>query len=435
VTCDPEATGLIRRMFDAALAAADPLEAVARTIERSGRGIDVDGNPVPVDGKLVLVAIGKAAERMADGAVKALGDRIDSGFVVTKYGHVRGSLDGRFQIYEASHPVPDQAGIAAARATLDALADLGPEDVVLALISGGGSALFEAPRDPISLDDFAQLTQLLLSAGAPIQDLNAVRIPLSAVKGGRLRQSSPAGRFVTLILSDVLGNDPQVVASGPTVPGRFTRENAQSILQKYSLTGIMPRSISQVLNSAASAQPDRDFAGDILLFVADNSTALEAATARARHERVPAEIIWRVCEGEAAELGREWVNGLASRRGPVVLLGGGEATVTVKGDGAGGRNTEFALAAGLELERRDLTHWTVASLATDGQDAQTDAAGAIVCVDTVKRARKAGVDPARCLEDNDSLRVFDNAGGLVVTGPTGTNVNDLYFAVDLRSND
>jgi len=432
MTCDPVAIQLIRRMFEAALSAVDPAAAVSRTLQISDDQITVDGTVVLLKGKLVVVAIGKAAERMAAGAVAALRERIDSGYVVTKYGHTNGSLDSRFRVFEAGHPVPDQAGVDATRATLEALEGLGEQDVVLALTSGGGSALFEAPNEPVTLDDVARLTKLLLSAGAPIQDLNTVRIPLSAVKGGRLRQACPAGTFVTLILSDVLGNDPRVVASGPTVPGRLNNDDALDVLRKYRLTDVVPRSVNLALEQHTVTSPTGDKADDLVVFVAGNSTALEAAATSARANGVPAEIVWREREGEAAVLGREWSAGLAEREGPAVLLGGGEATVTVRGDGAGGRNTEFALAAALELERRDLDAWTVASLATDGQDALTDASGAIACANTVRSAGALDLDPRRCLHNNDSLKVFEQAGGLVVTGPTGTNVNDLYFAVNLN---
>ena len=431
MTCDPRASLLIRQMFNAALEAVDPAAAVGRTIRVTDGQLTVNGRVIAVDGKLVVVAIGKGAERMAAGTVEALGERIDSGYVITKYGHANGLLDARFQVFEAGHPILDQAGVDATRTTLESLARLEHHDVVLALISGGGSALLEAPIDPVSLDDFAQLTRQLLSAGAPIQDLNAVRIPLSAVKGGRLRQACPAGRFVTLILSDVLGNDPQVVASGPTVPGTVTGNDAHDLLKQYQLSD----SVSPAVQAALAANPPAHKAGghddDLVVFVADNSAALEAAAAGARAGGTPVEIVWRDREGEASVLGREWIVEVTGRKGPVVLLGGGEATVTVRGDGSGGRNTEFALSAALDLDTRNLSAWTIASLATDGQDALTDAAGAIACAGTVRDASASGLDPWQCLQDNDSLRVFEQSGGLVVTGPTGTNVNDLYFAVNL----
>jgi glycerate-2-kinase len=419
-------------MFDAALDAANPTHAVSRAIHEEHSVLDVDGGRVPLDGRLVVIAIGKAAEAMAVGAVDALGERIDAGYVVTKYGHASGALDARFSVFEAGHPIPDQAGVKAARTVLDAVTALDEQDVVLALISGGGSALFEAPVEPVTLDDFAKLTQLMLRAGAPIQDLNRVRIPLSSVKGGKLRQASKAGRFVTLLLSDVLGNDPRVIASGPTVPGDLSRRDAIDILERYQLRDVVPVSVLHVLESEpATNEAGIGYDDDVVLLVADNASALNAAASEAETQGLPVDITWREREGEAAVLGREWIDALAGREGPLVLLGGGEATVTVRGDGHGGRNTEFALAAGLGLERRKLDSWTVASLATDGQDAMTEAAGAMACADSIRQAREAGLDPERCLEQNDSRRVFETSGELVVTGPTGTNVNDLYFAVKL----
>jgi glycerate 2-kinase len=432
MTCSSRANQLIRQMFDAALSAADSTKAVSSAIRLDDGRIFVEETIVPIDGKLVVTAIGKAAEGMALGALEALGGRIDSGHVVTKYGHAHGSLDSRFRVFEAGHPVPDQSGVDATRLVLDSLVTLEVRDTVLALISGGGSALFEAPVEPVSLDDFAELTELLLSAGAPIQDLNRVRIPLSAVKGGRLRQACPAGRFITLILSDVLGNDPRVVASGPTIPGGLSRHDALAVLERYQLREAVPRSVLDALEAdSANDGGELHEDDDVVLFIADNASALEAAADSARSDGWEPEIIWREREGEASELAREWVETLARREWPAILLGGGEATVTVRGDGNGGRNTEFALSAALELERRDIRSWTVASLATDGQDAMTEAAGAIACAETVRNANAQNLDPQQRLENNDSLPVFEKAGGLVVTGPTGTNVNDLYFAVRL----
>jgi hydroxypyruvate reductase len=235
-----------------------------------------------------------------------------------------------------------------------------------------------------------------------------------------------------LLLSDVLGNDPRVIASGPTVPGDLSRRDAIDVLEHHRLRDVVPVSVLHVLESEpATNEAGIDSDDDVVLLVADNASALNAAASEAEAQGLPVEIIWREREGEAAVLGREWVDALAGREAPLVLLGGGEATVTVRGDGHGGRNTEFALAAGLELERQKLDSWTVASLATDGQDAMTEAAGAMACANAMRTVRGAGLDPERCLEQNDSLRVFETSGGLVVTGPTGTNVNDLYFAVKL----
>jgi glycerate 2-kinase len=301
---------------------------------------------------------------------------------------------------------------------------------VLALISGGGSALLEAPRPPVTLDDLARTTDLLLRAGAPIQDLNAVRIPLSLVKGGGLRRAAGQATMVTLILSDVLGNDMRIIASGPTVRGNPSGQAALALLDRYRVRDHVPPTILNALASISDMSATWEYLDDVVEIVADNETALGALREHASAEGRRVEIIWTRIGGETADLGRQWVEVCAAcKPGVDVLLGGGEATVTVRGDGIGGRNTEFALAAALELERRGLHEWTVASLATDGQDGPTNVAGAIADARTCARSREAGVDPQAALANNDSLRVFEAAGGVVAPGPTGTNVNDLYIAV------
>lgn len=410
---------LIEEMFDAALAAVEPSRVVAEELRR----LDLRAP----EGRIVVVAIGKAAESMARGSVEALGSAIDSGFVVTKDDHSAGALDSRFAVAEAAHPVPDQRGVDATRRVIAAVENLTEDDLLIALISGGGSALFEAPRPPLDLADIARVTQLLLQAGAPIQDLNAVRIPLSLVKGGGLRRSAGRARVVTLLLSDVLGNDPHFIASGPTVPGGNDPAKALELLEAYGVADKAPPQVLAVLR-AGTDDAGIDTSADLLRVVGDNGIAVEAARVAAANRGCKVDVVWQAMEGEAAELGRQWV-ALAAAAEADVLLGGGEGTVTVRGDGTGGRNTEFALAAALELEQRRLEEWTLASLATDGQDALTGAAGAIVDAGVAPAARTLGLDPAACLAANDSATLLEKTGNLLITGPTGTNVNDLYFAV------
>lgn len=414
-----ETRTLIEAMFAAALRAVDPSRVVADAL----RTLDVgDGS-----GKVIVVAIGKAGEAMARGAVAALGDRIDAGFVVTKDGHSTGVLDKRFQVFEAAHPVPDQRGVDATRTVVDAVRQLDRQDVVVALISGGGSALFEAPRPPLQLGEIAQVTKLLLRAGAPIQDLNAVRIPLSLIKGGGLRRAAGDSRMLTLLLSDVLGNDPHFIASGPTVLGENDPQRALALLRHYSVIDDVPRSVLDVLATLVDSDGS-GFDRDVLRVVGDNASAVEAARAFADRQGRRVRVVWQAIEGEASTLGRAWVNEIAHADADV-LIGGGEATVTVRGNGIGGRNTEFALAAAGELATLRIDDWTVASLATDGQDALTGAAGAMVDSLTISRAEMMGIDPRQALADNDSATLLERTGDLVITGPTGTNVNDLYFAV------
>lgn len=426
------AAAAIERWFRAALTAVDPEATMARAVERDGRTLRVDGHSVAVRGHLWLVAVGKAAVPMARAAERVCGDLIAGGVAITKVGHATGEIPERVETFEAAHPIPDERGEAATRQVLELVGGAGRDDVVLALISGGGSALLESPVPPVVLADLAATTDLLLKAGAPIQDLNAVRTPLSRVKGGGLRAAAADARFVTLILSDVLGNDPRVIASGPTVPGCRDRRTARAILDRYGLWDKVPPPVRAALESDEAAVPAGDDA-DVLSIVGDSEAALQAMRRAVEADGLEAVIAWRQRGGEARDLARAWVAVCrgAKAGGAPVILGGGEATVTVRGGGVGGRNTEFALAAALELERLGERGWAIASLATDGDDGPTGVAGAIADGETAARARRAGIDPVRCLDDNDSLAVFRAAGGLVRTGPTGTNVNDLYVGVRL----
>ncbi|MFM9105714.1 MAG: MOFRL family protein, partial [Chloroflexota bacterium] len=259
------------------------------------------------------------------------------------------------------------------------------------------------------------------------------RTPLSRVKGGGLRAVAPRARFVTLVLSDVLSNDPRVIASGPTIPSTPDAAAALGLLERYGIAGAVPAGVIEALVELAGSAPAAvPAAGDVLAFAGDNDRAVQAMAAAAAADGVRARIAWRRREGEASALGREWIEAALTREEPAdALFGGGEATVTVRGGGAGGRNTEFALAAAVELARIGESRWLAGSLATDGQDALTGVAGAIGDGGTAERAAAAGVDPAAALMDNDSLAVFRAAGGIVAPGPTGTNVNDLYVALRL----
>jgi glycerate 2-kinase len=381
-----------------------------------------------------VVAVGKAAIAMTQGALQALGDVIVSGDVITKEGHATAALPPRLRVHEAGHPIPDERGTTATDLAIAALNRLDDVIAVLALISGGGSALLEAPRPGVSLADLAQTTDLLLRAGAPIDALNAVRSPLSRVKAGGLRAAAPGNAWATLILSDVLGNDPRIIASGPTVPGGGDPRLALEVIERFGVLWQVPLSVRAALDAGFEEPGPLRTQEDILLVIADNGAAVGAAADKASALGLDSMVIWHAVQGEAAELGREFA--VAVRDVPEsidVVLGGGEATVTVRGDGRGGRNTEFSLAAALELERLGLQDWVIASLGTDGQDAMTGLAGAIADAGTPQRARDAGLDPIDALGRNDSLSVFDVSGGKVKTGPTGTNVNDVYIAVRAKN--
>ncbi len=424
----------VERLFAAALRAVEPSRAVSRVLRyRDGQLLAGDAC-VAAPGGVYLVAIGKAAVAMTQGALKSLDTSVVSGDVITKEGHVDSMLPNVIAVHEAGHPIPDVRGMQATRHVLDALAALDDDEVVLALISGGGSALLEAPRPGVTLSDLAVTTDLLLRAGAPIDALNAVRAPLSRVKAGGLRAAAPKATWVTLILSDVLGNDARIIASGPTVAHAADPKRALALLERYGVRDKLPPTIVGAIVHADRGEPPVDDGNDVLLVIGDNAAAVEAAEIEARDSALEARIVWTAVEGEAAELGRRFVGEAATAEDYVdVLLGGGEATVTVRSDGNGGRNTEFALASALELETRGMHDWVVASLATDGQDAMTGLAGAIADSGTCQRARDAGVDPVSALSRNDSAAVFESAGGTVRTGPTGTNVNDLYIAVRMKN--
>ncbi len=419
----------IERWFREALRAVDPAESVRRTLRGSPQAIFVDDKAVTARGRVMVVGVGKAALAMVEGARLALEPLVSEAFVLTKDGHAEFRPEG-VTVREAAHPIPDQRGVDATTELLARLSGLGPDDVVVALISGGGSALLEAPQPPVTLDEMAETTDLLLRAGAPIQDLNRVRRAVSRVKAGGLRRAAPEARFVTLLLSDVLGDDVRTIASGPTIDDRPDRPGAAATLDQYGLRDRVPPSVLAVLAREVAAAAPVDADCDVVRVVANNGTAIEAAARAAVGDGLTVETPWRQREGEASDLARAWIGECVASLPEIdALVGGGEATVTVRGSGRGGRNTEFALAAALALEAAGDDDWVVASLATDGQDALTGVAGAIVDAETARSARVLGIDPEAALADNDSLRVLEAVGGLVVTGPTGTNVNDLYFAV------
>ncbi len=427
----------IESWFRAVLTHLDPSRLTSQaTTFRDDADFPVFGEPVyrnpvdiPIKGELVVIAIGKAAIGMAAGAQIMFGDRFQRGYVLTVDGPDDSALDERWSVYRASHPIPDQRGIDATRALIDVVEGLNSEDLVVALISGGGSALFEAPREPLTLDDLAALTQMLLDAGAPIQHLNSVRIPLSQVKGGAFRGRSSA-QFATFILSDVLGNDPQIIASGPTVEPSVTGAAALAVLDLYGLRETVSPTVRSALNEAAAETDGWDYPEDIVEIVGDVELAMELARVASIESGVSTDVPDFLLEGEASEAARSWIEVLLETAEDIdVVWSGGETTVTVRGDGRGGRNTEFALAAAVELDRLENDDWVVASLATDGQDGNSESAGAIASRETIRRARELGIDPEAALDNNDSATFFRRVGGLVLTGPTGTNVNDLYVGL------
>ena len=407
---------VLRSLFDAAIAAADP-------------ALCVPPHLPPDDGRrLIVIGAGKASAAMAQAVEQHWSGRLD-GLVVTRYGH--GVPCERIEIVEAAHPVPDAAGEAAAARILAKLAGLDEGDRVLALISGGGSALLAAPATGVTLAEKRALTSALLKSGASIGEINCVRKHLSAIKGGRLALAAWPASVLTLAISDVPGDDPAVIASGPTVADPGSCTEALKVLDFYGIA--IPPELSQRLASGELETPkpgDPRLGRSEFRLVASPRQMLEAAAAEAQRLGITPLILGDAIEGEAREVGKAMagmaraagLHGFPVRR-PCILLSGGETTVTVKGSGRGGRNTEFLLGLALALDGATGIHALAAD--TDGIDGSEDNAGAFVSPDTLARARAAGLDPRSYLAANNAWGFFAGLGDLLVTGPTRTNVNDF----------
>ena len=417
-----------RSVFDAALRAADVHPLVRHALA---------GLHLAARGRVLVVGAGKASGAMAAAAEDVLGERIADGLVAVKDGYLADTT--RVRLVEAGHPVPDARGEAAARQIRVLAESAGADDLLLVLVSGGGSALTPAPVPPITLADKQVMTRLMLAAGANINQLNAVRKHCSRLKGGQLARAAAPARVHALLLSDVIGDPLDVIASGPCAPDASTFADALAILDRFELRSRAPTSIVERLERGARGEipetpkpKDPVFRAVTNTVIGNNLLVVEAAAAQARALGYAPHVLTRALEGEARDVARTLV-GLAREiqagRGPVAppacLIAGGETTVTVRGAGRGGRCQEWALAAALELDGVD----GIVALAagTDGTDGPTDAAGAVADGATVKRARERGDDPRARLAQNDSNPVFAALGDLVVTGPTNTNLLDLYL--------
>jgi len=430
-----------RGIFDAAVRAVDPAEAIRRHLVRDGERLVIGGERVDLGAvrEIVVVGLGKAAAPMAAAVEEILGARITRGVVVTKYGHVQPTRVVR--IHEAAHPVPDDAGMAGARAVLDHVKGLDSGDLVLVLISGGGSALTPAPVDGVTLAEKQSLTKALLACGADIREMNTVRKHISRFKGGQLARAAAPARVFSLVLSDIVGDPLDAIASGPTVPDPTRYADALAILDKYRMREEIPSSIRNHLEAGAAGKisetpkPDDPLFGRVKsIMVASNIQALEAARAEAQRLGFQALILSSFIEGETREIARmhaalalEVRTSGHPARPPVCLITGGETTVTLRGKGKGGRNQEFALASALDIA--GLPDVVVFSAGTDGTDGPTDAAGALADGDTVKRALGLGLTPRAALDGNDAYPFFERLGDLVITGPTRTNVMDVRLVL------
>jgi hydroxypyruvate reductase len=407
----PAEAQLLRDLFEAGVNATLPRHVVPAAMP---------ANP----GRIIVLGAGKASAAMAAAVEAHWPDRPLEGLVVTRYGHAVPC--NRIEIVEAAHPVPDAAGALAARRILAMAQGAGEGDLVLALISGGGSAALTLPAPGVSLEDKQAVTRALLRSGAAIGEINCVRKHLSAIKGGRLVQAAWPASVLTLIISDVPGDDPSNVASGPTVADASTREQALKVLRRYEIDA--PCAVLAHLSQPTSETPkpgDAHLARSRTLTLASAASCLEAAAALARARGITPIILGDNIEGEAREVASRMAAEALYRPTsvPLVLLSGGETSVTVRGEGRGGRNAEFLLALAVALDGAPHIHALACD--TDGIDGSENNAGAIIDPTTLARARAAGLDPWRSLQNNDAYSLFEALGDLVVTGPTLTNVNDF----------
>ncbi len=427
----------MRRILLAALDAAAPALAVRRALTLRRQTLRVDGRLYDLRriAQVVAIGAGKASVPMARAVCEVLRGRLDSVFVVAP-SPVPGRAKSEIAVVEAGHPIPDRRGMHAARHVLQLASSLGKDDLLIVLLSGGASSLLPLPAGGLTLTDKQRTTQLLLSSGATIAEVNAVRKHLSAIKGGRLAAATPAS-VLTLILSDVGGDDLGVIGSGPTAPDRTTFLDAVRIVRRYGLWGRLPVAVRIHLVEGLAGWRDETPKPRSQIFrrvqhavVGNNRLAVEEAAKAAHKEGYESVLLGMFVTGESGQFAR-WMGELGkelARRttlpGPVCVLAGGELTVTVRGSGTGGRAQEFALAAALAVQGTPGV-W-VAGFGTDGRDGPTDAAGAVADGETVARGKRKRMDAARFLRKHNSYTFFKKVGGHIKTGLTGTNVNDLY---------
>ncbi|WP_273844604.1 glycerate kinase type-2 family protein [Rubrobacter calidifluminis] len=424
----------LREILRAGLAAADPEDAVRRHLGLEGNEVLVSGERLS-PGRIFVVAAGKAAGPMARAAAGILGGKIAGGLVVTKDGHEPGP-EGLETLY-ASHPEPDERGLEAARRVAELAAPLGEGDLLLALVSGGASALLADPAEGIELGDLKQLTSALLRSGASIDEINAVRKHVSTLKGGGLARLAAPARTVALLLSDVVGDDPSSIASGPTVPDPTTLQDARGVLRRHGIDP--PASIARRLRDGPETPKPGDpvFERVTNLVIGGGLATAQASCEAARTLGYTPLLLSTYVTGESraaallhAAIVREALASGNPAPPPLALVSGGETTVTVSGEGTGGPNQEFALALALALEGVD--GWAALSVDTDGADGPTDAAGGLVDGETAARIRAASLDPRDALSRNDVHPALEAADALLITGPTGTNVNDLRIVLVRR---
>lgn len=411
-----QAKPFLTSLFNKAVEAADPERAILPFL------------PERPKGRTIVIGAGKGSAQLA-AALEKHWDGLLQGLVVTRYGY--GCETKQIEVFESAHPVPDENGIIGARRLFETVKGLTADDLVIALVSGGGSALLPSPPEGLTLADEIALNKALLASGAPISAMNTIRKHVSGIKGGRLAKAAYPARVVSLIVSDIPGDNPAYVASGPTVPDLSTPEDALAEIKRYRIE--LPDAILDLIGSGRAGAPlpsDPAFARNSHHVIASASVSLEAAAAEAEKAGIKAVILSDAIEGEAREAGR--IHAAIAReilyrdrpfQKPVLLLSGGETTVTLRGKGKGGRNSEFLLALALDIAG----HKGIEAMAadTDGIDGSEDNAGAFADDATVARLVEAGQQPSDLLNDNDAWSAFNAVGDLFVPGPTGTNVNDF----------
>jgi len=434
-------------IFQAAIRAVDPVEAILRHVKADDGSLLIGDRRLELKNyeRILVVGAGKADAPMAQAMEQILGERVSGGLIVVKDGH--GLPLKHVRIQEASHPVPDERGIKGAEDILALLNGAGERDLIICLMSGGGSALLVAPVEGVSLEDKQEVTRHLLASGANIHEINMVRKHLSRVKGGGLARVAHPATVVSLILSDVIGDDLDVIASGPTVPDSSTFGQAERVLKVYGIRDKLPKSVREHMEKGVSGEieetpkpGDSSFQGDVWQLVGTNLQALKAASKEAERQGYHSVILSAMIEGETrdvakmhAAIAKQVLSSGHPVAPPACLLAGGETTVTLQGEGKGGRNMEFALASAIAMDGKK--HVVVLSGGTDGTDGPTDSAGAIADGETLARARAKGLDAVQYLQRNDSYPFFEVLGDLLMTGPTRTNVMDVCLVLVRRDND
>ncbi|MDQ7065536.1 MAG: glycerate kinase [candidate division KSB1 bacterium] len=430
----------LQTLYEAGIQAVMPDRAIFHHVRRDGNLLHIGDRTYDLSrGRNYLIAFGKAAALMAEALESLIGDALTDGLAITKYGHTGQVKLQKTRLYEAGHPVPDEAGIRATREALRLAEKARKDDTVFVLISGGGSALLISPATGLTLQDKQKTTELLLRTGASIQEINTVRKHLSRVKGGQLARAIAPAQFCSLILSDVIGDPIEFIASGPTAPDTTTFRDVWNILERYQLRSRLPVSVrTYVQEGLAGKQPETPKPGDPVLksgqnrIVGNLAQALQAVYDRARELGYNTLILTTELEGEARELAHVYAAMTADilKRGwpvspPACILCGGEPTVTVRGSGLGGRSQELALALLPKIAGRQVT--VFGAVGTDGTDGPTDAAGAHVDDASQRRAAQMGLNWLDYLQNNDSYHFFEQTGELIKTGPTQTNVMDMHI--------